>query len=317
MNDLPLISVVIPVYNVADYIEEAIESILNQTYPNFEVIVVDDASDDGTYGLVKKFEHLDGRIKAYQNDTNCKIAYTLNKAIALSRGNYILRMDGDDISTPDRMEVLYRYLKSHPEIDLVGSAVIGINESGIEVTRRMVHQDERLLTEILFFETPVLHIWLCKKKIYDTIQYRMPLVEDFDFLLRLNTLGYRVSNVPEYLYKARIRKDNSSTIHGLVQKKAHNYALRLYKQRAKGLNDGYSHGHYAKATKVHPIASSLYDLSYAFIKRSMGLRNKKNPLFILFWAGAFISPHMIQYYWRRMLVTMIVRKHRRRTLPRS
>ena len=114
----PLVSVIIPVYNAEKYIDECIESILNQTYSNIEVVVCDDCSSDGSWIRLKKYEN-DKRFTLLKNDTNLHQAATRNKCIAASKGDYILVQDADDISEPQRLATLLNAFDSN--VDFVGS----------------------------------------------------------------------------------------------------------------------------------------------------------------------------------------------------
>ena len=100
MNQKSLISVLMPVYNVEKYLQEAIESILNQTYSNFEFLIINDGSSDKSGEIINSYN--DSRIVYLQNNKNKGLVYTLNYGISLAKGEYIARMDGDDISLPDR-----------------------------------------------------------------------------------------------------------------------------------------------------------------------------------------------------------------------
>ena len=124
-----LVSVIIPVYNVEKYVKEAIKSIQNQTYENLEIIVIYDGSIDDTYNIVEKLAKEDNRIKLYKNEKNLKIVKTLNRALSLANGEYISRMDGDDISAPDRIEKKVKFLEENKEFDLVGCQVEVVNEN--------------------------------------------------------------------------------------------------------------------------------------------------------------------------------------------
>ena len=110
-----LVSVIIPVYNVELYVEEAIQSIQKQTYKNIEIIIVDDNSSDKTYSIVSHLKKHYSRIKLYKNEKNYQISTTLNRAFLNSTGEYIVRMDGDDISMPDRIEKMVSALEKNNE----------------------------------------------------------------------------------------------------------------------------------------------------------------------------------------------------------
>lgn len=120
-----LISVLMPVYNGSDFLNEAIDSILNQTYSNFELIIIDDGSNDKSIDIIRSYK--DQRIKLYQNENNKGLIYTLNKGLSLANGKYIARMDADDICLPNRLEVQINFLESNPEIAILGGSFIYLN----------------------------------------------------------------------------------------------------------------------------------------------------------------------------------------------
>lgn len=116
-----MISVIIPTFNAEKSIERAVESILNQTYQDFEIIICDDCSSDRTWDILKQISKKDKRIKIYKNEKNSKSAYTRNKAISKSRGEFIMQLDDDDYCHEDRMMKQYKFLNSHQNFDFVGS----------------------------------------------------------------------------------------------------------------------------------------------------------------------------------------------------
>lgn len=118
---MPKISVVMPVYNAEKYLREAMDSILNQTYTDFEFIILDDGSKDTSPDIVRSYS--DPRIRFYQNEHNMGVAATLNRGLDLATGEYIARMDSDDISLPERFEKQVTYLDAHPEIAVLATDV--------------------------------------------------------------------------------------------------------------------------------------------------------------------------------------------------
>ncbi|USN57519.1 MAG: glycosyltransferase family 2 protein [Candidatus Peribacteria bacterium] len=119
MTYTPLISVIMPVYNTERFVGEAIESILNQTFTDFEFIVIDDGSTDSSREIIQHYAQQDQRIRAFQNEENKGISYTRNKLIELTNTNYIATQDSDDISLPQRLELSYNYLENHPKCAVV------------------------------------------------------------------------------------------------------------------------------------------------------------------------------------------------------
>ncbi len=117
----PLVSVLIPCYNVENYVAESVSSIIEQTYTNLEIIIVNDCSSDNTSSKLQELADKDNRIKIYNNATNLKLIKTLNRGIELCRGKYIARMDADDISFPTRIEKQVAFLEQNSDYDVVSS----------------------------------------------------------------------------------------------------------------------------------------------------------------------------------------------------
>ena len=117
----PLVSVILPVYNCESFIHETVESILNQTYIDFELLIIDDASSDETVMKIKQFE--DDRIKLIEKPENTGYTNSLNQGIKLAKGKYIARMDSDDICEPNRFEKQVKMLENRPELIVCGSAI--------------------------------------------------------------------------------------------------------------------------------------------------------------------------------------------------
>ena len=110
-----------PAYNAEKYINEAIDSILAQTFTDFEFIIIDDGSTDSTCAIVESYS--DSRIRFFKNEHNLGVAATLNRGLDLARGEYIARMDADDISLPTRFEKQAAYMDSHPDVVVCGTGV--------------------------------------------------------------------------------------------------------------------------------------------------------------------------------------------------
>lgn len=117
----PLVSVLIPCYNVEDYVVESVSSILKQTYKNLEIIIINDCSSDNTGSKLLELASKDSRIRIYNNETNLKLIQTLNKGVGLCNGKYIARMDADDISFPTRIEKQVSFLEQNIDYDIVGT----------------------------------------------------------------------------------------------------------------------------------------------------------------------------------------------------
>ncbi len=121
MPKFPLVSVVMPVHNGARYLREALDSILNQTYENIEFIIIDDGSTDESWSILEAYVHSDNRIKTFRHQQNMGLAHSLNRGFAISEGEYIARMDSDDISFPNRIELQVDFMEQHTDYAIVGS----------------------------------------------------------------------------------------------------------------------------------------------------------------------------------------------------
>jgi len=123
MNAPPSVSVLLPVYNAQRYLTDAVNSILYQTYTDFELIIVDDASQDNSWSILQRISNMAPRIQLHRNEKNLGLARTLNIGLTLARGRYIARMDADDIALPQRLKKQVTYLENHPQTGLLGTNI--------------------------------------------------------------------------------------------------------------------------------------------------------------------------------------------------
>lgn len=275
-NKNDLISVLMPTYNVEKYVEEAVKSILNQTWTNFELIIVDDCSTDKTYDILRSLADEDSRIRLYRNEENSKICKTLNRAWSHAEGNYIARMDGDDVSTPNRFQVLMDFLHEHKRCGLVGSGMITIDENGEELSRPSFLKSNRYIRYFNKFKSCITHIWFARREVYEKMNgYReIPYAEDYDFVLRCMRLGYEVANADAYVYKVRIRNGNTGSTNGLAQYKAKDYVLNLYKKEKKDNIDRFSEKDYQN--EIYCTPNELKKFEKARENLDVAIRNKNN-----------------------------------------
>lgn len=126
----PKVSVIMGIYNGEKTMKRAIASIVEQTFTDWELIICDDCSTDNTYRIASEYAEKDSRIKVIKNEKNMRLAYSLNHCLSVAQGEYIARMDDDDICLPERFEKQVEYLDKHPEMAVVGSAVMVFNEVG-------------------------------------------------------------------------------------------------------------------------------------------------------------------------------------------
>src|SRR5436190_1597301 len=122
--NMPLVTVLLPCYNGELYIEEAVRSMMNQTYSNLEILIIDDFSSDNSNSILTRLATEDKRIRLVRNESNLKLIKTLNKGLGLATGIYIARMDADDISLPERIEKQMNFMLANPDMDLCGTNYI-------------------------------------------------------------------------------------------------------------------------------------------------------------------------------------------------
>ena len=132
----PKISVIIPVYNCEEYLTEAVQSILDQTFKDIEIICVEDASPDNSKEVLKKLAKKHKNIRAFYHEKNKGISGALNTAIAHAKAPLIARMDADDISEPTRLQEQHNYLKEHPEVDVVATNLYYLSADGKKIGKR-------------------------------------------------------------------------------------------------------------------------------------------------------------------------------------
>ena len=186
----PLVSVVMPVYNGEIFIKEAIDSILNQTFTDFEFIIVNDGSTDTTESIILKIK--DARIK-YIKQANSGIGSSLHLGCSLAKGKYIARMDADDISFPDRLLKQVEFFKKNEDCILVGSAVNYINENGCKVGRSIPYVSDFAIKYNLKFGCTIAHpTVMFNKEAYNKshgYNKNIVLLEDYILWLDMSTLG--------------------------------------------------------------------------------------------------------------------------------
>lgn len=150
-NKIPRISVLMPVYNAQAYLTQAIESILNQTYKNFEFIIIDDGSDDKSLEIIRTFAQKDNSICIIENKTNIGQAASLNKGIKAARGEFIAIMDADDISLPDRFDKQIKYLNQHNDIDMCGTGYRELIDNHIGDVITLPESHSEIICSLLFY----------------------------------------------------------------------------------------------------------------------------------------------------------------------
>ncbi|MCK4553264.1 glycosyltransferase family 2 protein [Candidatus Pacearchaeota archaeon] len=235
----PKISVVMPVYNAEKYLDESIKSILNQTFKEFELIIINDASTDSSLKIIKKFQKKDKRVKLIKNKKNLGPAKARNKALKLAKGKYIAILDSDDICFPDRFKIQCDYLEDNPHIFLVGSSAIVIDEKGEKIGIFKKYDNYKKIKKKLTKTNCMIHPSIMFKNAGD-IFYRKKFQgsEDYDLYLRLLTSEKNLTNLQDILLKYRI-SENSFVSTMPNQMFYFNKAKEFYSQRLQHGKDDY------------------------------------------------------------------------------
>ncbi|QHI27673.1 glycosyltransferase family 2 protein [Acinetobacter haemolyticus] len=184
-NDYPLISIGIPFYNAEKYLKFAIQSVIAQSYQNWELILVDDGSSDKSLEVAQEFALKDARIRVICDGENKKLPFRLNQIIQQSKGEFVARMDADDIMHPDRLKIQLHFLLEHDYIDLVSTGLISIDDKNKVCGFRGVNNLTTQLSSS--FKFPIIHpTIMARKEWYDRNLYSLnyPRAEDFELWCR-------------------------------------------------------------------------------------------------------------------------------------
>ena len=208
---MPIVSVIMPAYNCKDYISEAIESILIQTFSDFEFIIIDDASTDETFQIICSFS--DPRIRIYRNNHNRGIVYCLNEFIPKASGKYIARMDADDIALPDRLELQVRFMEENDHIGVLGTWVKILRLKISDCYQIYPISPEENKVYLLNYPTIVHSTALIRKSLFDQLDliydHKRHYVEEYELWTRL-VLITNLCNLPKVLLYVRKWENSTS-----------------------------------------------------------------------------------------------------------
>lgn len=198
MNDL--ISIVLPVYNGAKYLQESIDSVLAQTYRNWELLIVDDCSVDETPTIARKYVELDSRVKYFRNEENLRLPRNLTKGFSLTTGAYLTWTSDDNRYHPEALERMYQALQKNPQAQLVYTSFNVINEND-DLVETYIAKSPRLLVGF----NVVGACFLYTRKVYETVgnyDHEMILVEDYDYWQRV-AQHFDIIAITDVLYDYR------------------------------------------------------------------------------------------------------------------
>lgn len=213
VNIPPLVSIIMCTWNSDKYISEAINSVLNQTYGNWELIIINDASSDNTKDIISKYITANNEIIYLENKINLWVSISRNKWIELSKWKYIAILDSDDIWFPNKLEKQIEFLEKNNDYWLVWTNVIRIDENGNSLWKFVKKETDTAIRKNLIFANQFCHSSiLFRKSALDQVGFydeKIPLSEDYDLFLRIWTVS-KLYNIQEYLTKYRIHDSNIS-----------------------------------------------------------------------------------------------------------
>jgi len=273
----PSVSVIMAVYNGEKFLRQAVQSILNQNFKDFEFIIINDGSTDRTLEILKSFK--DSRIRIF-NRENKGLANSLNEGIFLSKGKYIARMDSDDESLKNRLKLQYEYMESNPDIDILGGQAWKINEYNQIIGVMNKPRSFNDIARYIKCACPVIHpTYFVRKHVYKRVGgYRdFAPTQDYDFILRAFEFAYKINNLPDRILNYRVNasslsyKNSKSTIifRAKIQK--------MHLNRIKGKNNEERDLLFLKKYKKKPgtYFQMCYDIWSFFLQLA---RSKKGVL---------------------------------------
>jgi len=293
MSDVP-VTILMPVYNCREYVREAIDSILGQTFRDFEFLIIDDGSTDDTNEIIRKYS--DDRIIIHENEKNLGLIATLNKGLDLANGRYIARMDGDDISYPDRIKQQFKFMESNPDVGLCGTWFENFSGNTIyEPTRysrndsdiRLMHLHQIHLSHgTCIFRTSVLK----ENNLYFNPEYVH--AEDFELWTRIAKCT-KFANIQQVLYKVRVNTNGVSESNRNIQNEN---TKKIIVNQFKNLKPDFNDDDY------HLYSDFAYSQFHCFDKSKVTQLEKL--LFFLFSENDkkfFLPKERLKEYWSEKL----------------
>ena len=236
------VSIIMGVYNCQDTINKSIDSILNQTYENWELIICDDCSVDNTYKIVSEYaKNNQERVKLIRNNENLTLGPTLNRCLKFATGDYIARHDGDDLYKPYKLEKQVKFLNENKEYQLVGTGMKVFDENGVYGNRilKEIPNSKDLMRGSTFAHATIMTKAYVYKELngYSEEENRRG-VEDYDLWFRFFSNGYRGYNLQEALYC--VREDRDAYKRKNIKRRFNEISTMLSGRKVLGLDFKYS-----------------------------------------------------------------------------
>lgn len=303
MNYNKLVSVVMPVHNGEKYLREAIESVLNQTYKNFEFLIIENCSTDSSVEIINSFN--DHRLRLI-NEHKCGVPHAYNRGFKEAKGEFIIVHDQDDISFPNRIESQINYLLKK-QLDICGSGFVVINDKNEEIKRISPPTKNEEINEKIFFDffaifNPTLII---KKSVLEELGYFNTDLEtgaDYDFLLR-SINKYLLGNNPDILLKYRYHNESTSKQNKNLWKNEFNLSVKYFNRYQPELKDAkyvlsriyYYYGFYTKSTFYNLLSIFEKGLSLIKLKYLLYTTVFALPIYLLRKTDMFFNKRFVSF----------------------
>ena len=260
MSSGPAISVVLPVYNAEAYVSEAVESILAQSFTDFELIAINDGSTDGSGAILRELAARDTRIVLVERP-NDGLVSALNEGIESARAEFIARMDADDVAMPERFALQHARMVKEPELAVLGSLIRWMDRAGNIIELANQPLTPKAIARCLEQGCPVAHptVMMRRGAVLKVGGYRkaFPHAEDYDLWLRMSDLGYAIANLPQPLLNYREHGANVSAVHRQAQMRSVILAHFAHRVRKAGLPDPFAAVEIVNAEFIRTIPAHL------------------------------------------------------------
>lgn len=271
----PILSVILPCYNAEDFLQFSIPSILDQSFTDFELLIIDDGSVDDSYKISNSYALKDKRIKLFKNAQNLGVVKTLNRGIDLANGSFIARMDADDLSDLKRFEKQLAYLNSNKDVSIVGTRSQAIDLKGNKLNSRSdIYLEWDTIKFSAHFTQPLFHgSVIGRSEAFKSNKYgNDSKAEDFELWLRMISKGIKIENIDETLYYYRMNPDGVSQKNETQQKLDHNnissqYLRKNYQLEVSQITVDLMNNRPLSAFKTKDLLLALKSFRLVFLKQ--------------------------------------------------
>lgn len=228
------VSILMSAYNCEEYIEEAMHGIMEQTYRDWECIVIDDCSTDRTKEILEKLAEKDSRIRVFSNEKNMKLPGSLNRALEKAEGKYVMRMDADDICSRERVEKQVEFMESHPELTLSSCRLFYLKDGDIFPAHLQRRADADAVSALFLFFDPIAHGGvIVRREVLQKLKYdpAFTYTEDLDLWIRMRNENYQMAIQEDYLIQYRLHGNQVTTTKSEIQREQYRKIIPRYYER--------------------------------------------------------------------------------------